>query len=428
MSDKTVPYNIEAEQAVLGAVLIDPLCIYQVSTILNAGDFYLQKHAWIYDALRSLSTHRKPIDFLTLTSELESAGRLAGVGGAAYITQLTSVVPSAISVKAYAQIVADAAIRRRLLAAAQQVAKLAYDEDKPLDEVLDGAETQIFNARGQRNADNLLKAEVIAEQVYSDLETAQNSGEPLVFSTGYTDLDYKMKLRRGELTLVAARTSMGKTALLLNVAQRASLAGLNVLFFSLEMTAQSLFHRLMVSEGRVTLDELSSGMIPNEKWVAVVDDMTKFSEIPLWVDDTSQISLPAIRAQALRLATETKIDLVCVDYIQLVKAGERTEKRYQEIGVVMRGLKALSKDLNCPVWAASQLRRSAEGVEPTLADLRESGDQEQDADNVLFIHRQRYGDGAQVAQVIIAKQRQGPTGRVQMVWIPHRLSFVPAAR
>lgn len=424
-NNKTVPNNIEAEEAFLGSLLIDPTAMSRVT--LQGGDLYLQKHRWIYETMQRIHARRDPLDFLTVTTDLEQRGHLEAVGGAVYISKLINAVPSAISIESYAALVEEAAVRRRLLDAASAIARLAYDEGKALSDVLDGAETTVFRARGQRQTTGNRKIEAVSQTVLDDLTGAQTSGTPLVFSTGYTDLDHKLKLRRGELTLVAARTSIGKTALLLNIAQRAAIAGLRVLFFSLEMTAETLVHRMIVSEGRVTLDELSSGVIRDEKWAYVVDDLAKFSTLPLWIDDTPSNSMPAIRAQALRLASTEGIDLVCVDYVQLVRGGEKVERRDLEIGLVTRGLKALSKELHCPVLAAAQLGRDAENSRPTLAHLRESGSQEQDADNVLFIHRPREITGNTAVEIIIAKQRQGPTGVVSMVWIPSRIAFVPKA-
>jgi len=425
---KTVPHSIEAECATLGSLLIDPRAYYGVEPIISGGDFYLQKHRWIYESIAAIHTRRDPLDFLTLTTQLENTGHLEAIGGTAYISRLMNYVPSAVQAETYARIVEKTATRRRLLDAVSEIARLAYNEDLEINAVLDGAETAIFRARGERNFTGVRPIEQVAQTVIDSLEGAKRTGEPLVFSTGYTDLDKKFKLRKGEVTLIAARTSMGKTALLLNLAQRAAIAKLGVLFFSLEMTAEALVHRLIVSEGRITLDELASGIIQDSRWGTVIDDLTKSAELPMWIDDTASNSIPAIRAQALRLASEEKIDLVCVDYVQLVRAGEKTEKRYQEIGVIMRALKALAKELNCPVLACSQLSRAAENVRPSLADLRESGDQEQDADNVLFIYRSRDSNGPTAAEIIIAKQRQGPTGVVPMVWIPKRVSFVPKAR
>lgn len=425
---QSIPSDLESEAAVLGCILLDPRSIFEVSQRLQPADFYLLKHRLVYEAALKLSHEHQPVDFVTLTSEIDKAGKLKDVGGAAFISALIASVPSSLNVAAYARSIAENAIRRRLIHSASEIAKAAYDGTRSIEDVLDQSQTSVFNARGGLGDDRLMSSAQAANAVLDELNRAQETGEDVTFSTGYTDLDKIMLFGRQEFSIVAARPGIGKTSLLMNIAQRVALARKIALFFSCEMGAKALVHRILASEGKISLHELRSGKLRDVSWPVVTDGLAAVGELPLWIDDTPNNYISSIRSQAMRFASTHKVDLICVDYLQLVRVAQKTERRDLEIAIVTRELKALSRELDCHVIAASQLSRAAEGQEPNLSHLRESGSQEQDADNVVFISVPRGVTGPAKAKIIVAKHRNGPTGSVDMVWVPNRVSFLPAQR
>lgn len=422
----TIPQDLAAEMAVLGSLLIDPQAIYEVGA-LQPEHFYLQKHRFIFEALRGLNQRNNPLDFLTVTSELERRGQLENVGGAAFISELIGGVPSAVNVDTYARAVVETATRRRLLEFAQTAGRLAFDGSLSLEEVLSKAETGLLQLRGHEGT-GPQSFRAIGSQEWDNLQQAHAGGRALL-PTGYSDLDALLGgFARTDLWIVAARPGIGKSALLGNIATLRALKGARVGIFSLEMSAGQLFARTLVNQGHATALELRSGNIPTEHWSQVADGFAAHSDLPVWVDDTASISITALRSRALRLHLQHGLDLLCVDYLQLVTApGGYQRNRQQEIGEVTRGLKALAKDLNCPVIAAAQLNRNAEGQRPGLADLREAGDIENDADGVIFIHRERECASGTVcpAELLVAKHRHGATGSVSVGWHGSRMAFVP---
>lgn len=427
MARATIPHSVEAEESVLGAILIDPDAILRVSEILRPDDFYVAKNRYVYEAMLALFEDRTAIDYVTLSERLDASKRLRAAGGDLHLANLLNVVPSALNVDSYAERVKELSVRRKLLRMASEAARLGYDETIPLDEVLgavDRAALALHNDR-ERGESRLRHVESVLGEVFDTLSDAAEGGGAAVLSTGYRDLDRILGgFRRGGLYIVAARTGIGKTAFLLTLAARIAGEDKRVAFFSLEMSAQDVGDRLLAMRGAATLWELTTCNVKDWQWPAIAEAIGTASELPLMIDDTPALSVEALRTKAVRLSLEDKLDIVFVDYLQLMRtdARERGEQRYREIARVTQGLKALAKELRVPVIAAAQLGRNAEGTVPTLVDLRESGDIENDADGVIFIHRERDRSTSN-AQIIVAKHRHGATGIVDVYWIPERVTF-----
>ena len=435
MPDETFvpPNNVAAEEAVLGSLLIDPSAVDEIAAVLKPADFYRERSGMIYGAALALSSRREPVDYLTLISELEHRNQLQEVGGAAYLTSLINATPTAVHALAYARQVKETAIRRRIIWYASEAVRLACNQDLLLEEVLAVVEAGAFKLReGVRGADTLRPlAEAVAE-VQANLAAVIAGQTPQLLTTGFGDLDTLIGgWRRGSLNIVGARPAKGKSALLLGFAAHAARQKQTVLIFSLEMTGAEIVGRLAVAGAGVNLFQLTTGQALQAQWPAVTSALSDLAGEPIWLDDTGGIALPELRAKALRLATRAPLGLIIVDYVQLVTLGQRSEKRYQELGAISRGLKALAKELDVPILAAAQLSRAVEqrsDRKPTLADLRESGDLEQDADTVLFIDRQDQDLDYQPGELIVAKHRHGPTGRVPLLWRRARASFVAVAK
>jgi len=376
--DKMIPHNVEAEEAVLGSLLIDPEALFRVSPFLKGEDFYIQKNAWIYEAILALHERREPIDFVTLCDELERRGQLEEVGGAAYITHLINAVPSAIHVEAYGHIVEQAAIRRRLISAASQIAQLAYQEAEDIDQTVDRAEQTLFNVSQRRITRDLAPIQEIIRRYYDRIEYLYaHQGEPLGVPTGFIDLDRLLGgLQRSDFILIAARPSVGKTSLCLSIARNAARHGQHVAIFSLEMSAEQIVQRLVAVETGIDAQRLRLGDLREEEWPLFVQATGKLADLPIFIDDTPSISALQLRTKARRLHAEHGLDLIVVDYLQLMTGDVRAENRVQEVSYISRSLKGLARELDLPVVAASQLSRAVEqrsDKRPVLADLRESG-------------------------------------------------------
>ncbi len=429
--EKLVPHNVEAEQAVLGSILIDPEAMHMVAPMLRAEDCFLQKHRWIYAAMLSLHQRGTALDMLTLTTELAHREQLEPVGGAGYVSQLINTVPSAINVGSYVQIVREAAMRRRALDFASQVAKLAHDRSCPLSEMLDQIESEAFSLRKDLPTDRLRRLEDVLADVYADLKARASDDQAPMMPTGYPGLDKKLGgWRRGALYTIGAATGKGKTALLLNIGTLAAQRGRTVLIFSLEMTAKSLAERLITAEAGVSLVSLTSGHITEGDWPKITDAMTRIRPHPIWIDDTSSITIPVLRSQVRRFALHYPLDLILVDYLQLARLGRPVSQRYLEVGLISQELKRLAREMNVPVIAAAQLSRAVDqrmDKRPQLSDLRESGNIEQDSDAVLLIHREEAG-ACVPATLIVGKNRNGPTGDVNLLWLAQKVSFIPTKK
>jgi len=376
--DKMIPQNVEAEEAVLGSLLIDPEALFRVAPFLAAEDFYVQKNGWIYQAILSLHERREPIDFVTLCDELERRGQLEEVGGAAYITSLINAVPSAIHAEAYGRIVEQAAIRRRLIGAATQIAQLAYQESEDIDQTIDQAEQALFSVSQRRITRELAPIQEVIRRYYDRIEYLYaHQGEPLGVPTGFIDLDRLLGgMQRSDFIIVAARPSVGKTSLCLSFARNAARHGQYVAIFSLEMSAEQIVQRLVSAETGIDAQRLRLGNLKEEEWPLFVQAIGRLADLPIFIDDTPSISALQLRTKARRLHAEHGLDLIIVDYLQLMSGDIRAENRVQEVSYISRSLKAVARELDVPVVAASQLSRAVEqrtDKKPVLADLRESG-------------------------------------------------------
>jgi len=433
--DKMIPHNVEAEEAVLGSLLIDPEALFRVSPFLKGEDFYIQKNVWIYEAIFTLHERREPLDFVTLCDELERREQLVEIGGAAYITRLINAVPSAIHVEAYGHIVEQAAIRRRLISAASQIAQLSYREAEDIDQTIDQAEQALFNVSQRRITRDLAPIQEIIRRYYDRIEYLYaHQGEPLGVPTGFVDIDRLLGgLQRSDFILIAARPSVGKTSLCLSIARNAARHGQHVAIFSLEMSGEQVVQRIVATETGIDAQRLRLGDLREEEWPLFIQATGKLSDLPIFVDDTPSISALQLRTKARRLHAEHGLDLIVVDYLQLMTGDVRSENRVQEVSYISRALKGLARELDLPLVAASQLSRAVEqrsDKRPVLADLRESGSLEQDADVVMFIYRDELyhpeTEKQHIADILVRKHRNGPTGVVQLFFREHLAQFLDA--
>lgn len=373
-----IPHDGEAEEAVLGSLLIDPDALYRVASFLRPEDFYIQKNGWIYEAILALHDRREPVDLVTLRNELEARGLLEEVGGVAYLARLIDTVPTAIHVEAYGRIVEEAAIRRRLINAASDIAQLAYQEGQEIGEVLDRAEQSLFAISQRRITRDLVPIQEVVRPFYDRIEYLYaHQGEPLGVPTGFIDLDKLLGgLQKSDLIIVAARPGVGKTSLCLSIARNAARLGKHVAIFSLEMSAEQVVQRLISAETGIDAQRLRLGQLREEEWPLLVQATGVLSELPIFIDDTPALSALQLRTKARRIHAEYSLDLVVVDYLQLMTSDVRVENRVQEVSYISRMLKSLARELDVPVLAVSQLSRAVEqrtDKRPVLADLRESG-------------------------------------------------------
>ena len=424
---KTVPANLEAEQAVLGSLLIDPDAIIKVSTTLRDTDFYRERHQWIYSALLTLHERREPADFVTLVDELERNEQLDGVGGPAYVTELINSTPTAIYVDHYARIVERTATLRRLIGAAGQIAEMAYDESNDTDDVVDRAERLIFGISESRIHRDLTPLSKLMPDVVDQIDfLARHQDRLMGVPTGFVLLDKMLGgFQKSDLVIVAGRPGMGKSSLGLSIAQNAAMRhNASVAVFSLEMSSEQVVQRLLAIETAIDSHRLRLGQIDEEEWPVLVDAANTLAGSHIFIDDTPGATMMEIRSKARRLYAERGIDLILVDYMQLMSgggSGHRGENRQQEISFISRSLKGLARELNVPVIALSQLSRAVESRannKPVLSDLRESGSIEQDADVVIFVYREDYyneeTDRQNIADLMVAKHRHGTTGSVSL--------------
>ncbi len=422
--DRLPPQNIEAEEAVLGSLLIDADAIIRVATILRSEDFYREKHGWIYEAILDLHERREPVDLLTVCDELERREQLDQVGGTVFVTSLVNAVPTSIHAEHYARIIERAATRRRMIDAAGQIAALAYQEADDVGEVVDRAEQLLFGVSERRISRDLVPIKQVLSDYYDRIEyLTRHQGEVIGIPTGFADMDGLLGgLQRSDMIILAARPSVGKTSLALSIAHKAALKfNQRVAFFSLEMSSEQVVQRLISAETGIDSQKLRRGKIADDEWARFMKATSDLSETHLYIDDTPGISALELRTKARRLQAEFGIDLVMIDYLQLMRGDTRSENRVQEISSISRSIKALARELNVPILALSQLSRGVESrtdKRPILSDLRESGALEQDADVVIFIYRDElYNENTErknIADVIIAKHRNGPTGVVSL--------------
>jgi replicative DNA helicase len=422
--ERLPPQSIEAEEAVLGALLIDPDAIIRVATVLRPEDFYREKHGWIYDVDLGLHERREPIDFLTVCEELENRNQLVEVGGPAFITSLINAVPTSVHAEYYAHIVERTATLRRLIDAASQIAVLGYQETDDVDEVVDHAEQILFGVSQRRIARDLVPIKQVLSEYYDRIEyLTRHRGEMIGIPTGFGDIDKLLGgLQRSDLIILAARPSVGKSSLALTIAHNAAKKhNQRIALFSLEMSSEQVVQRLISAETRIDSQRLRRGEIAEDEWGRFMKATGDLADTLFFIDDTPGISALELRTKARRLHAEFGLDLIVVDYLQLMRGDTRSENRVQEVSYISRALKALARELNVPVLALSQLSRGVESRTdkiPILSDLRESGSLEQDADVVVFIYRdEMYNENTErknIADVIVAKHRNGPTGKVAL--------------
>lgn len=436
LASKIPPQSLDAEMSLLGAVLIDEEVLADSSEIVTAKDFYDKRHATIFGGMMRLYEHHKPVDLLTLTDELKKKDQLDGVGGSAYLTELTNYVPTAAHASAYAEMVAQKAVRRRLIKASAEINEMGFNEDTSTQELLEKAEAELFSVSDQSLKQDLVSLESILTDSFDRIEELhRNKGQLRGIRTGYRDLDNMTAgLQRSDLIIIAARPAMGKTTLVTNLAYNvATIAKLPVLFFSLEMSKEQLTDRMLSDASGVDSWNIRTGNLSDDDWAKLSEAMGEMAEAPIFIDDTPGLSVLEMRTKARRAAHDQPLGLVIVDYLQLMQAsGNHNGNRVQEVSEISRGLKLIARELNVPVIALSQLSRSVESRTPPipqLADLRESGSIEQDADIVSFIYRPGYyepdnPDVQNITDLIIAKHRNGPVGKVQLYFHPERLRFM----
>lgn len=433
---KVPPQNIDAEKSLLGAVLIDDEVMADVTEHVAADDFYDKVHGMIFGAMMRLYEKHRPVDLLTLTDELKRKKELETIGGSAYLTELTTYVPTAAHADSYAEIVKQKSVRRRLIRASGDISELGYDEETSTDELLQKAEAEIFSVSDQTLKQDVSSLESILNDSFERLEELhKNKGQLRGIRTGYRDLDnLTAGLQRSDLIILAARPAMGKTTFVTNLAYNvATIAREPVLFFSLEMSKEQLVDRMLADASGVDAWNIRTGNLSDEDFSKLSEAMGEMAEAPIYIDDTPGLSVLEMRTKARRIAHEQPLGLIIVDYLQLMQGSGRSDgNRVQEVSEISRGLKLIARELNVPLIALSQLSRSVESRSPQipqLSDLRESGSIEQDADIVSFIYRPGYYEPdnpefENITDLIIAKHRNGPTDKVQLYFHPERLRFM----
>ncbi len=431
------PHNRQAEEAVLGSVLINPESYYDVAQILEAGYFYIIRNRWIWDIFTKLHENRSPIDILTVSEELENRNQLEEIGGQAYLLMLVNQTPSSLNAEAYAKIVEETSVRRRMLASANEMAKLAYQQDKPIERIIDSAEKSVFNLSERRIRRDLQSIQTVVSQYYDRVsQLYQRSEEVYGVPTGLADLDKLLGgLQKSDLLIIAGRPASGKTGFLLTVAKNAAMKHKkHVAMFSLEMSNEQLVQRMIAQETGINTQNLRSGKIGENQWDLFTKAIEVLGDTKIYLDDTPALTPIQMRTKCRRLHLEHHIDLVLVDYIQLMSSESRTDNRVQEVSYISRNLKTLARELNVPVLAAAQLSRAVEqrsDKKPILSDLRESGSLEQDADIVMFIHKKdgiaSENEKTELIQLIVAKHRNGPTRDIDLVFIKDLAQFYNAA-
>ncbi len=433
------PQNLDAEKSLLGAVLIDEETLADISEHVTEKDFYDKRHGIIYGAMISLYEKHKPVDLLTLTDQLKQKKHLDDIGGSAYLTELTNYVPTAAHAGAYAELVHQKAIRRRLIKASGDIAEMGYDEEEGTAQLLERAEAELFAVSDQSTKQDLVPLESILTDSFDRMEELhRNKGALRGVRTGYRDLDNMTAgLQRSDLIILAARPAMGKTTLVTNLAYNvATIAKQPVLFFSLEMSKEQLVDRMLADASGVDAWNIRTGNLSDEDFSKLSEAMGEMAEAPIFIDDTPGVSVLEMRTKARRIAHEQPLGLIIIDYLQLMQgSGKSDGNRVQEVSEISRGLKLIARELNVPVIALSQLSRSVENRSPQipqLADLRESGSIEQDADIVMFIYREAYynpeTERDNITDLIISKHRNGPVGTVELYFHPERLRFMSLDR
>ena len=425
LPERVPPQNIEAEQAVLGAMLIKKEAIAEVQEILQPDDFYREAHRIVYEAMVQLQNNDEAVDLVTLTEQLRKSEQLDKIGGLAFITQLANAVPTAANVVYHAKIVKEKAELRSLINAATAIASAAYEDNTDVENIMDDAEKKILAVANRQNGGAFESMKSIVMRTFERINVLYESKGGLTgISSGFKDLDkLTAGLQKSDLILVAARPSMGKTAFTLNIASYVGTHGGKVAFFSLEMSKEQLMQRMLCAEGGIDATKLRTGQLDTQEWNKLVHVADTLSRAPIYIDDTAGITVMELRSKARRLKAEHGLDLIIIDYLQLMQGrpSKNGDNRQQEISEISRSLKALARELDVPVIALSQLSRSVESRQikkPMLSDLRESGSLEQDADIVMFLYREDYYDkdteNKNITDIIVAKHRNGPVDTISL--------------
>ncbi|HXH83999.1 MAG TPA: replicative DNA helicase [Candidatus Tectomicrobia bacterium] len=433
------PQNLEAEESVLGAMLLSPSAVGTASEILSASDFYRESHATIFRAALGLWSKGEPVDAITLVNELDERGELEGVGGPARIAELAALVPSTSNVEHYARIVKEMAILRGLVRAGQEISRLGQERPGEISDLVDRAEQIVFELGQRRVTSDFAHIEALLKESFERITQLYESGAEITGTpTGFRELDLLTSgFQPGNLVILAARPSMGKSALALCVAANLGVRhGVPVALFTLEMSKSEVTQRMMCSEAKVESQRLRSGRLAPDDWPRLTAACDRLMKAPIYVDDTGSTTIMELRSKARRLkAREPSLGLIVVDYLQLMTSGATAENRVQEVSQISRALKVLARDLEVPILALSQLSRAVEqrhDKRPLLSDLRESGSLEQDADLVFFVYRDEYylgeeSDQQGIAEVILAKHRNGPTGTVKLSFLRRYAKFADLA-
>lgn len=427
------PHNAEAEQTVLASCMIDHSAVEKVVNILNYDDFYFEANKEIYDSIKQIHMQNIPVDAVTVFEELKKRGKIDYIGGFEYLATLTENIITSKSVEAYCNIIKEKATLRKLISVSQEIIEKSYKEDDDVQKIIELAEQRIFSVSQNRSINTFSEIKEVLMTVFNQLEERAKTGGGITgLSTGYTDLDKMTSgLQKSDLILIAARPSMGKTALALNIAMNVVKNGASVALFSLEMSKEQYVQRIISQESMVDSTKLRTGSLDDDDWTRIINTMSMISNCKIYIDDTPSVTLYEMMSKCRRLKIEKGLDLIVVDYLQLMTDGRGTENRQQEISNISRGLKSLARELNCPVVALSQLTRAPEhrtDHRPVMADLRESGSIEQDADVVMMLYRDEYYNKEEsekkgITDVIITKQRNGPVGTVELAWIGQYTKF-----
>ncbi|GGE53709.1 replicative DNA helicase [Pullulanibacillus camelliae] len=439
-ADRTPPHNIEAEQAVLGAIFLEPQAIVTASESLLPEDFYRASHQRIYSVMLDLSEHGEPVDVVTVTSELRNQKLLEEVGGLDYLSELADSAPTAANIQFYSNIVEEKALLRRLIRSATQIVSDGYTREDDVDVIIDEAEKTIFEVAQRKKVSAFQSIKDVLVETYDNIELLHNrKGDITGIPTGFAELDRMTAgFQRNDLIIVAARPSVGKTAFALNIAQNvATKTDENVAIFSLEMGAGQLVMRMLCAEGNIDAQKLRTGKLEEQDWQKLAMAMGSLSNAGIYIDDTPGVRINEIRAKCRRLQKEKGLGMILIDYLQLIQGSSsgHSESRQQEVSEISRSLKALARELEVPVIALSQLSRGVESRQdkrPMMSDIRESGSIEQDADIVAFLYRDDYYDKESekqnIIEIIISKQRNGPVGTVELAFVKEYNKFVNLER
>jgi replicative DNA helicase len=422
---RSLPQNIEAEQCVIGSMILDKNSIGEATEVLRSEDFYRENHKLIYSAIMELFQKDIPVDMITLIEHLRSTEKLEGSGGITYISELCNSIPSTANLHSYIEIVKNKAVLRRLIKSSNEIIDDSYSQQDDVSKVLDSAEKRIFDIAQNKSTSDFESLSTVLERGFSEIERLYNNkGEVTGVPSGFPELDEKTSgFQSGDMVLIAARPSMGKTTFALNLAEYAALrSAKSIVIFSLEMSKEQLAYKLLCSEANVDMLKLRTGNLEDSDWDNIARASGPLAEAKIYIDDTAGLSVMEMRSKCRRIKIEHGIDMIVIDYLQLMSGSG--ESRQQEVSEISRSIKALAKEMQCPVIALSQLSRAPEqrtDHRPMLSDLRESGSIEQDADLVMFLYRDEYynkeTEDKNVAECIIAKQRNGPTGTVKLAWL-----------